>query len=308
MSLFRRGDVWWYEFWFAGRRIRESSKSPSKTVAKGAEQKRKRELEEGFNNFTDLSQERIRTFTEMAGEYFDSYKLRLPQSARFAEYAIDHLKRLLGSKMLVDFNETAVIHYQNERLSENAAPKSVNEEVGFLLRILGDPGDLFRIRLRKRKTLKLKVRQSVGKAYTQAEKDRMLAEARKARSQHIYPALSLALNAGMRDGSGPEQDRGRRGTHDSPEFNTVGGLLGVRRLVPGEVRRTTHGMVRLPLRETEPERPISSRHHPEDGMEQRAREGSGEGTLARQPAHAYYRPCRERRRRSDHHGHRRPCL
>jgi hypothetical protein len=44
----RRGDVWWYEFWFAGRRIRETSKSPSKTVAKGAEQKRKREQEAGL--------------------------------------------------------------------------------------------------------------------------------------------------------------------------------------------------------------------------------------------------------------------
>ena len=135
----------------------------------------------------------------MADEYFDAYKLRLPQSARFAEYAIDHLKRLLGSKMLVDFNEAAVIHYQNARLSESAAPKSVNEEVGFLLRILGDPGDLLRIRLRKRKMLKLKVRQTVGKAYTPAEKDRMLEEARKARSPHIYLALTLALNAGMRD-------------------------------------------------------------------------------------------------------------
>ena len=62
MSLFPRGDVWWYEFWFAGRRIRESSKSPSKTVAKGAEQKRNRELEAGFNNFTDLRRERIRLF------------------------------------------------------------------------------------------------------------------------------------------------------------------------------------------------------------------------------------------------------
>ena len=199
MSLFRRGDVWWYEFWFAGRRIRESSKSPSKTVAKGAEQKRKRELEAGFNNFTDLRHERIRTFSDMADEYFDAYKLRLPQSAVFAGYAINHLKRHVGSKMLVDFNETAIIQYQNARLSEGAAPKSVNEEVGFLLRILGDPGDLLRIRLRKRKMLKLKVRQTVGKAYTPAEKDRMLEEARKARSPHIYLALTLALNAGMRD-------------------------------------------------------------------------------------------------------------
>jgi integrase len=199
MSLFRRGDVWWYEFWFSGRRIRESSKSPLKTVAKGAEQKRKRELQEGFNSFTDQRHERIRTFADMAEEYFAAYRLRLPQSAVFAEYAIDHLKRLLGSKILVDFNEAAVIQYQNARLSEGAAPKSVNEEVGFLLRILGDPGDLLRIRLRKRKMLKLKVRQTVGKAYTPAEKDRMLEEARKARSPHIYLALNLALNAGMRD-------------------------------------------------------------------------------------------------------------
>jgi hypothetical protein len=71
MSLFRRGGVWWYEFWFAGRRIQESSKSPSKTVAKNAEQKRRRELEEGFNNFTDTRQERIRTFSDMAEEYFN---------------------------------------------------------------------------------------------------------------------------------------------------------------------------------------------------------------------------------------------
>jgi len=34
MSLFRRDDVWWYEFWFAGQRIRESTKSASKTVAR----------------------------------------------------------------------------------------------------------------------------------------------------------------------------------------------------------------------------------------------------------------------------------
>ncbi len=54
MSLFRRNGVWWYEFWFAGRRIQESSKSPSKTIARTAEQNRRRELEHGFNNFNDI--------------------------------------------------------------------------------------------------------------------------------------------------------------------------------------------------------------------------------------------------------------
>jgi hypothetical protein len=146
------------------------------------------------NPYSD--QERVRTFQDMAEEYFTAYKLRLPQSTRFAAYAIDHLKRILGSKMLVDFNEGAVVHYQNARLGEKASPKSVNDEVGFLFRILGDPGDLIRIRLHKRKMLKLKVRQTVGRAFTPDEKDRMLEEARKARSPHIFPALSLALNAG----------------------------------------------------------------------------------------------------------------
>ena len=199
MALFRRGEIWWYEFWFAGRRIRESSKSASKTVAKGAEQTRKRELQGGFNNFTDVRYERIRTLNDMADEFFNGYKLRLPPSAVFADYAIDHLKRLIGSRMLVDFNEAIVIKYQNDRLDEGAAPKTINEEVGFLLRIMGEPGDVLRARLRKKKMLKLKVRRTVGKAYTPEEKVRMLDAARKARSPHIYPALTLALNAGMRD-------------------------------------------------------------------------------------------------------------
>jgi hypothetical protein len=43
MALFKRGGVWWYKFYFAGQPIRESSKSTSKTVAKNAEQQRRRD-------------------------------------------------------------------------------------------------------------------------------------------------------------------------------------------------------------------------------------------------------------------------
>jgi hypothetical protein len=37
MSVYKRGDVWWYKFTINGQLIRESVKSNSKTVAKGAE-------------------------------------------------------------------------------------------------------------------------------------------------------------------------------------------------------------------------------------------------------------------------------
>ncbi len=72
--------------------------------------------------------------------------------------------------------------------------------MAFLLRILGEPDDRIRVRLRKKKMLKLKTREVIGKAYSEDEKKRLLQEAAKARSPHIYLAPTLALNAGMRDG------------------------------------------------------------------------------------------------------------
>ncbi len=56
MALFKRGGVWWYKFYFAGQPIRESSKSTSKTVAKSAEQQRRRELESTCHSYLDHPQ------------------------------------------------------------------------------------------------------------------------------------------------------------------------------------------------------------------------------------------------------------
>lgn len=41
----KQSRVWWYEFVFAGKRIRESAKTTRKTVATEAEKRRRAELE-----------------------------------------------------------------------------------------------------------------------------------------------------------------------------------------------------------------------------------------------------------------------
>ena len=62
MAVFRRGEVWWFKFYFAGRLIRESSKSSSKTVAKEAEKQKRRELEAGYHNINQqVREQRIRS-------------------------------------------------------------------------------------------------------------------------------------------------------------------------------------------------------------------------------------------------------
>ena len=140
MSVYKRGDVWWYKFRFANRPIRESAKTPSKTVAKDAEKRRRRELEEGYNDIADNRDERVQAVAKVAAAYLEGYKLK-HRAVAFAEYAIGHVVRHLGGKMLVDVSDDTIKGYQVSRLKEKASPKSTNEEVGFLLRLLGERGD-----------------------------------------------------------------------------------------------------------------------------------------------------------------------
>lgn len=89
--------------------------------------------------------------------------------------------------MVVDVAEDTVKAYQTSRLKEGAAPKTINEEVGILLGLIGEAGDHIRARLRRQETLKLAVNRRVGKAYSPEEKGALLAAAREARSPAIYP-------------------------------------------------------------------------------------------------------------------------
>jgi integrase len=198
MSLFQRGEIWWYDFQFGHRRVRESAKTTSKTIAKTAEQNRRRELERGYNGLEDTREDRIRSIKEMATEYREDYCLR-HKSSVFVRYAVRHVTRLLGTSMAIEVTDTTVREYQNTRLQEEASPKTINEEVGVLLRLLGESGDVIRMRLRRQKALKLAVRNDVGKAFSPEEKEKLKAAAKSARSPAIYPALMLALNTGMRD-------------------------------------------------------------------------------------------------------------
>ena len=70
MAVYKRGNTWWYEFSFAGKRIRESAKTQRKTVASQAEKNRRLELERGYNNLSDGRKDNIRTVRELADEYF----------------------------------------------------------------------------------------------------------------------------------------------------------------------------------------------------------------------------------------------
>jgi integrase len=198
MAPFKKGRIWWYRFNFAGQLIRESSKSTSKTIARQAEQQRRRGLELGFHNLKNVCLQRVRRLKDVIDEYLVGYRLRF-RSPTFAEYALGHVSRWLGTKLIVDIDEAVVLGYQENRIRETAAPRSINEEVRFLLKMLGDLGVAIRARLKERRCLKLPVRGRMGKAFDSEETESLARHAKKSKSPHMYPAFMLARNAGLRD-------------------------------------------------------------------------------------------------------------
>ena len=78
MSVYRRGETYWYKFWFANKLIRESAKTSSKTLAREAEKKRRRELEEGIITGSPARTDprEYRRYHEAADELIADYALR----------------------------------------------------------------------------------------------------------------------------------------------------------------------------------------------------------------------------------------
>ena len=206
MAVYKRGNIYWYKFYFGNKLIRQSAKTKLKTIAKQAEDKHRRRLEMGFNGLSAEDRtERFRTVSAATKETLEWYKLHRPNSVKFVSGAIKHLVEHLGSQMLVEITDGEVGAYQTVRLKEGAAGKTINDEIGVLLRVMGDSGDLIRLKLRKAKRLKLPQRQDIGRALTLHEEARILTMARPGKrntdtkSPVIYPAIVLGLNTAMRD-------------------------------------------------------------------------------------------------------------
>ena len=193
MSVYRRGGVWWYKFRMNGQVIRESADTNSKVVAQKAERIRRRELEEGLNG---IRQQRARLFSVAAQEWLDLKRSVLSaRSVQIEQANLKHLVPHFGGKLIGDIEPTDISRYQQRRVAEGSATKTVNLEVGTIRAILRRN----RLWANIQPDVKmLRVRDDVGRAISQDEENRLLAECAASRSRSLYPAVTVALTTGMR--------------------------------------------------------------------------------------------------------------
>ena len=193
MSVYRRGDVWWYKFRFAGQMIRESSKSESKTVAKEAERVRRREMEESWNQ---IKRRTLPPTLDRAGTaWLDVEKPHLAERTyEIYDVALRcHLKPVLGKLLLCDIDAGRIVEYQAKRKAEGAAARTLNKELQVLRQILK--------RHKMWANLQGDVKferedDNIGKALEHEEEKRLLAAC--ASNPLLNAIVTLALNTTMR--------------------------------------------------------------------------------------------------------------
>jgi hypothetical protein len=127
MSLYKRGDVWWYKFCFNGQLIRESSKSNSKTVSKDAERARRRELEQAYNRI--LKREQVPLFSHAAEVWLANKAGLAPMSTKRYEQCVAHLKEHFGKGLVCDEDANDISEYRSKRLAVGVSNRTVNYEV-----------------------------------------------------------------------------------------------------------------------------------------------------------------------------------
>src|SRR5688572_2116147 len=119
--LYRRGGVWWWKFAFAGRTFRESAKTASKEVARRAELRRRRELEEGYHGLKKRAAPE--TFGAAAAKWLELKKPTIaPKSYVIEKTNLGHIVPVLGKLLLSDVGADDIARYQAQRLKEKARP------------------------------------------------------------------------------------------------------------------------------------------------------------------------------------------
>jgi integrase len=193
MGLYKRGGVWWYQFKFCGRKIRESSRSSSKNIARDAERSRRRELEMSFNKITERKGPPL--FNAAAKEWLAEKDGLAAKSKKGYKERLVPVNATFGKCLITDVNLTAVVQYRSARLKEGVSNRTVNYEVACIRGVLKRYGLWSPIGERIKK---LRENHDAGRAISPEDEAKILEACRASVSPSLLPLFIFARDTGLR--------------------------------------------------------------------------------------------------------------
>jgi integrase len=194
MAVYKRGEIWWYEFKFRGQRIRETSSTRSKAVAQRIERERRRQLELGNAGLKESKQAlmfsvAVKRWVEVKRPHWST------SNARIESFNVGHLVPHFGRMLLTDISADDISRYQALRKKAEASGRTINMEVGTLRAVLRK----HRLWAHIQPDVKmLRTREDVGRALSADEEHRLLVACKKSRSRGLPVAVQVALHTGVR--------------------------------------------------------------------------------------------------------------
>jgi integrase len=190
-------NVYWYEFIYAGKRIRESAKTTRKTIAVEAEKRRRLELERAYAGLpVEAVSMRINTVLDCTKAYRVAYKQgHRAKSQTWVAERLANVEKALGSVLLPDLTEVRIRQYMDTRKTEGGGPRTVNMEVGMLARAIGKSWNVLWPKVRRNEEPK-----DTGRALSAEEEARLLKELEEARSPVLSTFVKGLLLTALRCG------------------------------------------------------------------------------------------------------------
>lgn len=193
MSVYKRGETYWYKFLFQGQLIRESARTNSKTVAREAERARRRDLELAINRIP--RRERTPLFSTAAREWLDTKMSLAPKSIAAYRQYVKSLTAYFGNRLVCDISLQEIAKLLRARRAAGLSARTINYEVHTLRGILKH----FSLWAPIADQVKpMKGERQPGRALSREEETRLLDAILRSKSRVLFPLFVLSIDSGLR--------------------------------------------------------------------------------------------------------------
>ncbi len=133
--VYLRGNVWWVQYYFNGRKHRESTGSPSRPDAMRLLRSRLEEI--GRGRLVGPAIERT-TFDDLAELLLTDYRINRKRSIARIEDSVEHLGRVFTGFLAINVTSDRIMAYIGTRQNADAANGTINRELSAACSALGN--------------------------------------------------------------------------------------------------------------------------------------------------------------------------
>lgn len=204
MSVYKRGNCWWYGFWFQGERIQKGTHQTNRRLAVQMEMAHRARLAMGEPE--PQAEKPIPTFEEFSVQYLDFSKANKRCSGQEEVYFRSTLKPCFGKYRLDEITPLLVEQYKQKRLKDGLKKSSVNRALGLLKFALGKAVEWELVGTNGARKVKLfRLDDPAPDRVLSREEERKLLAACAApdlmcRAPHLRAIILVALYTGLRRG------------------------------------------------------------------------------------------------------------